>query len=152
MNTAIQVRPQSLRPALRLVKTNTLSRDEWLEVRKHGIGSSDAAAAVGVKGRPNFQWVSITPALTLTVFKVPDFARKELLSLASGQPIKIKPSIEKLDDAQLDDPLKNLSDIAFERIKDQINRLDWEEMQELVAGVTRHGLQNTCIPCWLRSG
>lgn len=47
MNTAVQIQPQ-LRPALRLVKTNTLSRDEWLEVRKHGIGSSDAAAAVGL--------------------------------------------------------------------------------------------------------
>lgn len=48
MNTAIQAQSQSHRPALRLVKTNTLSRDEWLEVRKHGIGSSDAAAAVGL--------------------------------------------------------------------------------------------------------
>lgn len=48
MNTAVQIQPKSLRPALRLVKTNTLSRDEWLEVRKHGIGSSDAAAALGL--------------------------------------------------------------------------------------------------------
>ena len=40
-----QLRP---RPALRLVKTNDLSRDEWLTVRKSGIGSSDAAAAVGL--------------------------------------------------------------------------------------------------------
>lgn len=47
MTTAVQIQPQ-LRPALRLIKTNTLSRDEWLEVRKHGIGSSDAAAAVGL--------------------------------------------------------------------------------------------------------
>src|ERR1019366_8652823 len=31
------------RPAIRLVKTQDLSRDEWLEVRKGGIGSSDAA-------------------------------------------------------------------------------------------------------------
>jgi len=36
------------RPALKLVKTNTLSRDEWLTVRKGGIGSSDAGAAVGL--------------------------------------------------------------------------------------------------------
>ena len=36
------------RPALKLVKTNTLKRDDWLEVRKGGIGSSDAAAAVGL--------------------------------------------------------------------------------------------------------
>lgn len=35
-------------PALKLVKTNDLSRDEWLGVRKRGIGSSDAAAAVGL--------------------------------------------------------------------------------------------------------
>lgn len=36
------------RPALKLVKTNALSRDEWLTVRKTGIGSSDAGAAVGL--------------------------------------------------------------------------------------------------------
>jgi len=36
------------RPALRLVSTKDLNRDDWLTVRKHGIGSSDAAAAVGL--------------------------------------------------------------------------------------------------------
>ena len=36
------------RPALRLVDTKTLLREDWLEVRKQGIGSSDAAAAVGL--------------------------------------------------------------------------------------------------------
>lgn len=36
------------RPALRLVKTQDLSRDQWLDVRKGGIGSSDAGAAVGL--------------------------------------------------------------------------------------------------------
>jgi len=35
-------------PALKLVKTNTLDRDQWLTVRKQGIGSSDAASAVGL--------------------------------------------------------------------------------------------------------
>ena len=34
--------------ALRLVDTRDLPREEWLEVRKQGIGSSDAAAAVGL--------------------------------------------------------------------------------------------------------
>ena len=34
--------------ALRLVETRSLGRDAWLEVRKGGIGSSDAAAAVGL--------------------------------------------------------------------------------------------------------
>jgi len=36
------------RPALKLVKTHDLAREQWLEVRKRGIGSSDAAAAVGL--------------------------------------------------------------------------------------------------------
>lgn len=45
-NAAIALR--SKRPALRLVSTKELSRDEWLDVRKGGIGSSDAAAAVGL--------------------------------------------------------------------------------------------------------
>ncbi len=36
------------RPALRLVGTKQLPREDWLAVRKRGIGSSDAAAAVGL--------------------------------------------------------------------------------------------------------
>ncbi|WP_175768847.1 YqaJ viral recombinase family protein [Burkholderia cenocepacia] len=36
------------RAALRLVETKTLARDDWLTVRKSGIGGSDAAAAVGL--------------------------------------------------------------------------------------------------------
>lgn len=39
---------QKSRPALRLVKTLNLPREDWLEVRKQGIGSSDAAASVGL--------------------------------------------------------------------------------------------------------
>ncbi|NMM35986.1 MAG: YqaJ viral recombinase family protein [Glaciimonas sp.] len=45
-NTAIAVKAH--RPALRLVSTKELSRADWLNVRKGGIGSSDAAAAVGL--------------------------------------------------------------------------------------------------------
>lgn len=36
------------RPALRLISTKELPREDWLAVRKLGIGSSDAAAAVGL--------------------------------------------------------------------------------------------------------
>lgn len=40
--------PVRARPALKLIKTQALSRDQWLDIRKRGIGSSDAAAAVGL--------------------------------------------------------------------------------------------------------
>lgn len=36
------------RPALRLVETKDMPREDWLSVRKSGIGGSDAAAAVGL--------------------------------------------------------------------------------------------------------
>ena len=36
------------RPALHLVSTKELPREDWLQIRKQGIGSSDAAAAVGL--------------------------------------------------------------------------------------------------------
>ena len=42
------VAPVASRPALRLVKTKDMPRDDWLAVRKQGIGGSDAAAAVGL--------------------------------------------------------------------------------------------------------
>ena len=47
---AAPIRPKEIlqRPALRLVKTTSLDRDQWLKVRKGGIGSSDAATAVGL--------------------------------------------------------------------------------------------------------
>ena len=34
------------RPALRLVSTKSMNREDWLKIRKQGIGASDAAAAV----------------------------------------------------------------------------------------------------------
>ncbi|CAN7505424.1 YqaJ viral recombinase family protein [Cupriavidus necator] len=41
-------KPSKVRPALRLVDTRGLSRDDWLAVRRTGIGGSDAAAAAGL--------------------------------------------------------------------------------------------------------
>ncbi|KFG95521.1 endonuclease [Burkholderia paludis] len=48
MNTPHPEPPRTRKPALKLVKTNDLSRDDWLAVRRTGIGGSDAAAAVGL--------------------------------------------------------------------------------------------------------
>lgn len=44
-NTSSTSKP---RPALRLISTKELPREDWLAVRKQGIGSSDAGAAVGL--------------------------------------------------------------------------------------------------------
>ena len=47
-NVVTADKPIRSQPALKLVKTNDLSRDDWLKVRRGGIGSSDAGAAVGL--------------------------------------------------------------------------------------------------------
>lgn len=48
--TALAKHDSSARPrkALKLIKTQDLDREAWLDIRKGGIGSSDAAAAVGL--------------------------------------------------------------------------------------------------------
>lgn len=43
-----QERSGRSRPALRLVDTRKIERADWLEIRKSGIGGSDAAATVGL--------------------------------------------------------------------------------------------------------
>lgn len=48
MNTPHPEPPRTRQPALKLVKTQDLSRTDWLAVRRTGIGGSDAAAAVGL--------------------------------------------------------------------------------------------------------
>ncbi len=48
MSTPRAIKPSS-RPALRLVSTKGMNREQWLKVRKQGIGASDAAAAVGLE-------------------------------------------------------------------------------------------------------
>ena len=48
MSVMSGMRPVRSRAALRLVNTRELNRQQWLEVRRRGIGSSDAAAAVGL--------------------------------------------------------------------------------------------------------
>lgn len=47
-NLALIPAQEKPKAALRLVKTRDLPREDWLAIRKQGIGSSDAAAAVGL--------------------------------------------------------------------------------------------------------
>jgi restriction system protein len=72
---------------------------------------------------------------TLTVFVVAEFAMEELLGEATGKPMQ--PAPELLEDQVEADPLSGMEALALEQIKDIVNKLDWAEMQELVAGILR---------------
>jgi restriction system protein len=71
---------------------------------------------------------------TLTLFEVPPSAAAEVLAVLKGRP----PSAMK-DDAEeaIADPLADIESQALERIKDRVNELDWDDMQQLVAGILR---------------
>lgn len=46
--TSLHGSTRKKRPAPRLINTKELPREDWLQIRKLGIGSSDAATAVGL--------------------------------------------------------------------------------------------------------
>jgi restriction system protein len=71
---------------------------------------------------------------TLTLFRIPDDAAEEIEKVLKGQPTPPTEEEGEEDEASLLDRYKSE---AFEIIKDRVNRLDWEEMQELVAAMLR---------------
>lgn len=71
---------------------------------------------------------------TLTVFEVPSSAAAEVLAVLKGTP-----AAATKDEAEepIVDTLADIDTQALERIKDRVNELDWDEMQQLVAGILR---------------
>jgi restriction system protein len=74
-----------------------------------------------------------------TLFQLPSEAAAEVESLvAAGSAHPAKTETAKVEDAtQVDLIYKDIQSKAFEFIKDKISQLDWEDMQELVAGLLR---------------
>lgn len=71
---------------------------------------------------------------TLTLFEVPPGAAAEILAALKGKPV---PVAEDEVEEVVADPLADIESQALERIKDRVNELDWDEMQQLVAGILR---------------
>ncbi|MBB4842470.1 restriction system protein [Paucibacter oligotrophus] len=73
-----------------------------------------------------------------TLFMVPVEAAAEIERLLSGaaQAVVSTPAAPDAED-QVDDLYKDIQGKAFEFIKDKVSQLDWEDMQELVAGLLR---------------
>lgn len=71
---------------------------------------------------------------TLTVFEVPSSAAVEVLAVLNGTPRA--PAKDEPEETALDS-LADIDTQALERIKDRVIELDWDEMQQLVAGILR---------------
>jgi restriction system protein len=70
-----------------------------------------------------------------TLFRIPEHVATEIDAILSGkQKDENNSVISDDDDEQL---LEDIEEKSIEFIKDKVSRLDWEEMQELVAGILR---------------
>lgn len=83
---------------------------------------------------------------TMTLFLVAEFAAPEVLAVADGKPVAagtqraVAAPLSPATDDDTDQEGRQLRDLegqARELIKDRIDTLDWQEMQELVAGILR---------------
>lgn len=72
---------------------------------------------------------------TMTIFKIRDHAVSELLGI-SAQHIETEDA-ESSEDETLDTLRDDIEARAHEFIKDKVDKLDWDELQELVAGILR---------------
>lgn len=72
---------------------------------------------------------------TLALFKVPGETIAEIEALISG--VKPTQATEEDDALEEEDLLQDLQSKSLEFIKDRISQLDWEQMQELTAGLLR---------------
>jgi len=73
----------------------------------------------------------------MTLFLLSESAKKEFEDLLSGKELVPEKEMEQERESELDDVRKDVMEKAFEFIKDNIQKLDWDEMQELVAGILR---------------
>lgn len=71
---------------------------------------------------------------TLTLFEVPPNAAADVLAALKGKPAPTE--LGDVEDAATD-PLAEIEPQAVERIKDRVSELDWDDMQQLVAGILR---------------
>lgn len=73
-----------------------------------------------------------------TLFQLPAEAADEIEKLAAGGAAPSQPVATSVEEeTQVDLIYKDIQSKAFEFIKDKISQLDWEDMQELVAGLLR---------------
>lgn len=94
------------------------------------------------RGRVNRDGLSVATRNSLgaisTLFALPADAAAEIEGALSGSVQSAAVSIDEgTVEAQVDDLYKDIQAKAFEFIKDKVSRLDWEDMQELVAGLLR---------------
>ena len=75
---------------------------------------------------------------TMTIFSASDVAASELIRLSQGgSPVVAEDEHEESESETEEEILDRYKEEAFEFIKDRVSKLDWDEMENLVAGLLR---------------
>jgi len=108
------------------------TREEFRNIRRIKWEGSVARDQLSVATRNSLGAIS-------TLFQAPTEAAEEIEQLLKGKPPAPADKVDEKEEeeSQVDAILKEIQNKGFEFIKDKISRLDWEELQELVAGVLR---------------
>ena len=109
------------------------TREEFRNIRKIDWQGSVARDQLSVATRNSLGAIS-------TLFQVPAEAAEEIERLLQGKPHVAEDTAEEKEEEEesgVDVIFKDNKNKAFEFIKDKISRLDWEELQDLVAGLLR---------------
>lgn len=77
-----------------------------------------------------------TVGAIMTLFLLSDSASQEFQLLLSGK-VPVPEDTDDGKDTEMDEIKKDVMERAFEFTKDMIQKLDWDEMQQLVAGILR---------------
>lgn len=72
-----------------------------------------------------------------TLFRLSNEVAAELKKALSGNSSAVTDALAPVSEAAEDDVFENMASRAHEFIKDKVNALTWDEMQELVAGLLR---------------
>jgi restriction system protein len=92
-------------------------------------------------GRVDRDALSVTTKNTvgaiMTLFLLSESAKEEFEMLVAGEKPTALPETGEEKKSELDDIRRDVMEKAFEFTKDNIQKLDWDEMQELVAGILR---------------
>lgn len=72
----------------------------------------------------------------LSVFKVPNISEQEILQKLDAPLVVSAETTEEQTESE-SDPFIGIEELAIERIKDRLNSLSWEDMQEIVASLLR---------------
>jgi len=112
---------------------------------KHDLPYTRSISWVGTVSRDELPTTSrYALGAILTLFSVNDEVQKDIETVLSGEKVTV---VDELEEDVIDTEGEEVLEKAIEYMKDKIQRLDWEEMQELVAGLLRAmGYRTTVSP------